>query len=26
VDAEGELRRFEDIYGYDREMRQLLGL
>ncbi len=25
VDAEGELRRFEDIYGYDREMRQLLG-
>jgi murein L,D-transpeptidase YcbB/YkuD len=25
VDAEGEMRRFEDIYGYDREMRQLLG-
>ena len=25
VDAQGEMRRFEDIYGYDQEMRQLLG-
>jgi len=25
VDGAGELRRFEDIYGYDREMREVLG-
>ena len=25
VDEDSELRRFEDIYGYDREMRELLG-
>ena len=25
VDGEGVLRRFEDIYGYDREMKELLG-